>query len=145
VAKTPEVIMPASKRVAEPGMKIRKYAWHEAERLCGGLAHAMERALERRDADSVHDLRVAIRRLNTCLRFFRGFFSGGRVKKARRSLKKTLDLASEVRNRDVALALLREAGLPPDSPVASELKTERERLEKRLFRRAARGVPLELP
>src|SRR5436305_14264580 len=43
------------------------------------------------DPDAIHDLRVAIRRLNQSLRVFRAWFDARRVKKFRGHLKKVME------------------------------------------------------
>ena len=64
-----------------------------------------------KDAESIHDLRVAIRRFVQCLKVFQQFFDKPAARKIRRRLGKLMDLCAAVRNRDIALDLLRETGV----------------------------------
>ena len=78
--------------------------------------------------DAVHDLRVAIRRLNQCLRLFRDFFPPGEARSIRRQLRKLMDLAGDVRNYDIAVELVKKS----KTPVIPELATERRRARRKL-------------
>jgi CHAD domain-containing protein len=101
------------------------YARKQTSALLRRLAFRMNRAAKLRDADSIHDLRVAIRRFEQCLQIFHQFLSGGHKKKIRRRLRKIMELSGEIRNRDIALDLLKQAGLPARSALAARLLRER--------------------
>jgi triphosphatase len=58
------------------------------------------------DIEYVHDMRVALRRLRTALRFFGRFFRPKAIRPFRRALAKTGRLLGAVRDRDVALVRL---------------------------------------
>jgi CHAD domain-containing protein len=58
------------------------------------------------DAEALHALRVAIRRLQQCLRLFRDFYDATKLARVRRKLKRLMDHCGDVRNFDVAIALL---------------------------------------
>ncbi|HXF27453.1 MAG TPA: CHAD domain-containing protein [Bryobacteraceae bacterium] len=60
------------------------------------------------DADSVHDLRVSVRRFDQALRTFGGLFAPSASKPIRKELKSLMRLASGVRDRDIALEFLDE-------------------------------------
>jgi len=77
------------------------------------------------DADTVHDVRVAIRRANQGLRVFAGLVPHRQAKKARRRLKRALDAASGVRDCDIALQLFGEVRLPPAHPAWEETRARR--------------------
>ena len=85
-------------------------------------------------ADAVHDLRVAIRRLSNCLRVFAQFYPGHSAKRIRRRLAGLMELAGAVRDLDIALELLLQAGAPPKTPLASRLRDERRKAANRLAR-----------
>jgi CHAD domain-containing protein len=76
------------------------------------------------DADSIHDLRVSIRRLKQELEVFADWFEAENVKTIRRHLRKLMDRCAAVRNCDVAVEVLRTAGRQGPELVAS-LKKER--------------------
>lgn len=109
------------------------YAREQASTLLRRLAFRMNRAAKVRDADSIHDLRVAIRRFQQCLRIFHQFLAGGHKKKIRRRLQKTMELSGEIRNRDIALDLLKQAGLPARSALSVRLLRERRGAQSKLL------------
>jgi len=100
-------------------IETRKFASDQAGRRLGRLAFQINQTVESRDADAVHDLRVAVRRFSQVLRLFKPCFRGKEVRKIRRELKQMMDLAGEVRNCDIALKLMAKSqsrnttGLPP--------------------------------
>ena len=112
---------------------MRRYARERASTLLRRLSFRMNRAAKLRHADSIHDLRVAIRRFEQCLEIFHQFFSGGHKKKIRRRLRRTMELSGEIRNRDIALDLLRQAGLPARSALATRLLRERREIQNKLL------------
>lgn len=86
--------------------ETRKFAFEQADRRLGRLAFQINQTAKSRDAEAVHDLRVAIRRFSQVLRVFKPCFHGKEVRKIRRKLKQIMDLAGEVRNCDIALKLM---------------------------------------
>jgi CHAD domain-containing protein len=103
-----------------PQVTMRRHATQQTATLLRRLAYNAGRASKAGGADSVHDLRVSIRRLAQCLLVFGQYFPRGKTKKIHARLKQILDLASEVRNRDVATVLL-----APESDLAPLLARER--------------------
>ena len=85
--------------------ETRKFAYEQAYRRLGRLAYQINQTVRSRDAEAVHDLRVAIRRFSQVLRVFKACFRGKEVRKIRRELKQIMELAGEVRNADIALKL----------------------------------------
>jgi CHAD domain-containing protein len=114
-------------------LPMAKYSARQAGRLLGRLEDRMERARKRRDAGSVHDLRVAVRRLAACLRTFQSLFPAADARKVRRRLKEILERASAVRDCDVALDLWRQAGMAADSPIRSGIEAARNAAERKLL------------
>jgi CHAD domain-containing protein len=100
------------------------------------LAIQVTRAARTGNADAIHDLRVAIRRLKRCLRVFAQFYPGHSWKPIRRRLAELMDVCGNVRDRDIAIGLLKQAGVAADSPLVRQLDEER--------RAAARELQLEL-
>ena len=88
--------------------------------------------------DAIHDLRVALRRLSQCLRVFSAFYPGHSWKKIRKALAELMQLAGAVRDRDIALALLAEAGAPSRSVVVTRLRSERKLAARELVWEARR-------
>ncbi len=100
---------------------MRPYALERISELLDQLSEQVERAAEARDEDSIHDLRVSIRRFGRSLRVFSQYAPRKAARKARRQLRRIMALAGEVRNRDIAMTLLRKASIDaPISTIASE-------------------------
>jgi CHAD domain-containing protein len=83
------------------------------------------------DPDAIHDLRVAIRRLNQTLRVFMAWLDARRVTKLRARLKKLMERCGAVRNCDIAMAVLKAAEWQGGS-VLQSLEKERTHTCKRL-------------
>jgi len=104
---------------------MRDFARQQTATLLHKLVVQVNRAARSGDPDSIHDLRVAIRRLSRCLRVFGQLYPGHGWKKMRRRLKEILDACAGVRDRDIALELLAKAGFPAGSIVVRRLYRER--------------------
>jgi CHAD domain-containing protein len=79
------------------------------------------------DPDAVHDMRVAVRKLRSTLRTYRGFWPRERAEKVRSELKWLADRLGTVRDGQVMEATLRDAlrAEPPElviGPVAARLQ-----------------------
>jgi CHAD domain-containing protein len=133
---------------------MRNYAAGQLSGSLTRLAFEVRRASRHGRPDEVHDLRVSIRRFLACLSIFRDHFSSRVAKKCRRRLRRVLDLAAEVRNRDVSIELVGQAGAGPRSALfgwltetrhsaMEELVEELCRLNRREFSRRWRAA-LEL-
>lgn len=112
---------------------MRDYVKLQTSILLRRLAYEVTHAAKKADADAVHDLRVSIRRLNRCLRVFSQFYPGNSWKKVRRRLGELMGAAGEVRDRDIAIRLLHEAGVPLDAPPVQALRVERDGAVKHLI------------
>lgn len=111
---------------------MREYARLQTAILLRRMAFQIRRAGRSGDAESIHDLRVAIRRLNRCLRVFRQFYPGHAEKRIRRRLNELMEMAGAVRNLDVTLDLMRRSGASSRTPVAIRVRDERRRAYSRL-------------
>jgi CHAD domain-containing protein len=100
------------------------------------MAFQLNRAEGHTDSDSVHDLRVAIRRLSRCLRAFAPLYPNRYWKKIRRELAALMQSTGAVRDRDIAIELLGQAGISRRAAVITRLQAER--------RRAAHDLSLEI-
>jgi len=121
-------------------MNMRDHARYQAGVLLRRLAYQVGRAARRDDPESVNDLRISIRRLAECLRVFDEFFAAKRIRKR---LKRMLDRAAAVRDRDVGLALLAEAGLE-NGEAATVLRRERRALRRELDQGVRRWLRRDL-
>ncbi len=115
---------------------MRDYARLQTATLLRRLAFQLNRAERHTDPDSVHDLRVAIRRLSRCLRAFAPLYPGHYWKKIRRELATLMKSAAAVRDRDVSIELLGQAGISRRAAVVARLEAER--------RRTARDLSLQI-
>ena len=88
-------------------------------------------ARKSKDAEAIHDLRVAIRRLSQALKIFEEWFEPKRVKSIRESLKQLMDRCAAVRNCDIAAEVLRTAGCGSPELLAG-LEKERRRTREEL-------------
>lgn len=107
------------------GLKIRRYAAVQAGLRLDRVAFEVNRARRNTDPDTVHDLRVSIRRFVSCLKEFDQFFPAKEVKKIRKSLETIMSLAGSIRDRDIATQLGDLAKLPPESPFLAALSQQR--------------------
>jgi CHAD domain-containing protein len=93
-------------------LNISEYACEQTSSYLKQFLAQRRRAAESiHDEESIHDLRVSIRRLQQCLRTFRDLWAAEPAKKIRKRLRKLMALCAAVRNCDVALGVLREAGV----------------------------------
>jgi len=117
---------------------IRDHATGQTSALLRRLAFQANRTARRSDPDSVHDLRVSTRRLAQCLLIFGPFFPRESGKKFQKRLSAVMDLASAVRDRDIALELLAAARIPSDSALVKVLSQERAGAERSLVAKLER-------
>jgi CHAD domain-containing protein len=124
---------------------ISKYAVQETrlrlKRFSNNLRHA---AKHPEDPDAIHDLRVSIRRVVQAFKTFGELLDPAPVKRLRRRLRKVMDLCAAVRNCDVALTLLDQAGVTTDAS-ASRLKQMRGEAAEKLHRYLKKECPKRRP
>ena len=120
------------RKAAQHRCSIRDHAVGQASALLRRLAFQANRTARRSDAASVHDLRVSIRRLGQCLRIFGQFIPRQSEKKFQHKLDAVMDLASAVRDRDIAMDLLAAARIGSDSALVWALSEERAGAERAL-------------
>ncbi len=125
-------------------MTIQEFARERAALLLRRLAFCMNRAARLHDADSIHDLRVSIRRMQQCLVVFHQCFPRGQVKKIRARLRRIMQIAGQIRNRDIALELFEKSGLPPNPSLALRMHRESKAFHADLERLLARSTRRDL-
>jgi|RhiMetdeSRZDD1v2_1073273.scaffolds.fasta_scaffold619358_2 CHAD domain-containing protein len=108
-----------------------RFASAQAVRLLGKLAIQVRHAAKHPDEEAIHDLRVSIRRFSQCLREFRQFFPRRQTKKILKQVTLVMDLAAEMRNRDIAIELIGGDG-QAESVLAASLREEREQARRKL-------------
>src|SRR5207247_11327085 len=111
---------------------MRKFAGSQTGILLRRFASRVRRTAKEADAEAIHHLRVAIRRLRRCLQVFSEFYPDGSWKKIRRRLALLMDAAGEVRDRDIALELLAAARISARSAVVRQLRGARPKARARL-------------
>ncbi|HEV3197727.1 MAG TPA: CHAD domain-containing protein [Bryobacteraceae bacterium] len=112
---------------------MREYVRLQTAILLRRFAFQVNRAARSGDADSIHDLRVAIRRLSRCLRVFAQFYPDRSWKKIRRELADLMERAGAVRDLDITLELLAAAGIPKRAAIVTRLQTERRKAGQELL------------
>jgi CHAD domain-containing protein len=111
---------------------MKKYAQMRIAELIAKLTAQVKHAAENADEDAVHDLRVAIRRLSRGLRAFGQFFPGKSWKQIRVELSELMEKAAAVRDRDIAVELLENAGVAKRAQVITAIGKERSAAAKAL-------------
>jgi len=104
---------------------MREFARLQTATLLLRLAAQVKQTAESSDAEAVHDLRVAVRRLSRALRSFAQFFPGKSWKRIRKRLSGLMNLTAAVRDNDVALELLEKAGISKRARVALAVEKRR--------------------
>lgn len=117
-----------------------EFAREQTGKLLQRLIEFAEQAADDPTEDSVHDLRVTIRRFKAAMRVFRPMFDHREVKKIKRKLDIVMDAAGGVRDRDIALELLAKAGIPEQSPLVQEFHRQRVDARKTLQQAASTMV-----
>ncbi len=122
-------------------MTLLAYVEQNIAALQARVAKEAQNTLANGNPDAIHDLRVSIRRLSQALRAFEPVIGKRQARQTRRHLRRWMDEAAEIRNRDIALELLASSGTPLDSPVAKRLQAGRDQAHKRLALLLARSKP----
>ena len=93
----------------------------------------MHRAQQEVTVETVHDLRVSIRRLQAALTAFPTFFPPAESRRILKQVRKILKLAGRVRDFDIALELVSESGIPEDAELSRRLNALRPQTATRLL------------
>lgn len=112
---------------------MRDYVKLHTATLLRRLAYEVSRAAKSSDADSIHDLRVAIRRFSRCLQVFGQFYPGQSGKKIRKRLSGLMHAAGAVRDLDIATELLTSLDAAPNRQILTSLKQRRRQANRELF------------
>ena len=104
---------------------MREYVRQQTAALLRKWAAALHQAAKDAGPDSIHDVRVATRRLSRCLRVFAPFYPDSHWKKIRRQLSALMSAAGAVRDCDIAMELVQQAGARPRAAVMTRLAAER--------------------
>src|ERR1017187_7855299 len=112
---------------------MREYVRQQTALLLGRLSVAVLRAARDADPVSIHDLRVAMRRLSRCLRVFAPLYPDGSWKKVRRRIGALLAAAGAVRDCDIALDLVVRAGVSRRHAMVTHLAAQRRKTGRDLL------------
>jgi CHAD domain-containing protein len=96
------------------------------------FAYQVNQSAKSCDEEAVHDLRVSIRRLNRCLQAFSTFYPGNSAKRLRRRLKTLMEAAGEVRDLDIAMELVAEAGVDRKAALSYRMAEVRRQARRNL-------------
>ena len=106
-------------------MTLDEHVRSHTSELMQRLSLQVSKASGAADQESVHDLRVAIRRLRECLRTFSDLFPVPPRKLVRKQLRKLMKCAERVRSADIALELMKKAKLQENAPEVAKLRERR--------------------
>jgi len=106
-------------------LTLQEHVRSHTSELMRRLSVQVRKASGAADEESVHDLRVAIRRLRECLRTFADLFPAAPRKLVRKQLRKLMKFAERVRSADIALELMKKAKLEEDAPEVTTLREQR--------------------
>ena len=112
---------------------MQSYVRQQTADLLRRLADRVSRAAKSQDPESIHDLRTVIRRFSRCLRVFSQFYPDKSWKKIRERLRDLMQSAGAVRDLDIAMDLVREAGLEAQSPLLARLRDQRRDASRQLL------------
>jgi CHAD domain-containing protein len=111
---------------------MHQFVRQQIAKLLARLAFEVQAGTKSLDPERVHHLRVATRRLATALRVFEEFLPEKQARRVRKRLREMMRNAAALRDRDIALKLLLEAGAAEDDPLLETLRSERRDTEGRL-------------
>ena len=98
--------------VCGSGVSMRQFAVAQTAELVNAAVDALMLAAQSPGAEAVHKMRVSIRRLQQALRLFSQFLRKRGVDRVRKQLKAIMTAAGELRNHDIAIALVKRLGTP---------------------------------
>lgn len=111
---------------------MRKFIREQTQQRLKKLGNELRRLRkDPNDEEALHDLRVANRRFVQCLRTFKKSFDRGDAKKLRRKLRRVMERCGDVRDHDIAIRLLAEAGVR-DSTLVVKMARRRVKRQKKL-------------
>lgn len=111
---------------------MREFAEAQVNARLERVVAEIERMRTEMTEDAVHDLRVSIRRLAQALRLFGELLGRKAAKALRLQVRPLLKCAGEVRNRDIAMRIVRQSRTPAARDFVKTLKVERTALMKEL-------------
>lgn len=120
------------------GSDIRTFAYLQVQSRLEKLDAELLRVAAAPSEEAVHDFRVSIRRFSQGLIVFGSLLPSDVVRKMRKRLRKLMKLAGEIRDRDIALEFLKDAGLSERDALWKRLARDRRESQARLVKKARR-------
>lgn len=103
---------------------MQEYALAKTSQLLDDVLSTVKAAQASPDMESIHKMRVAIRRFQQALRLFRVYLKKRGVREIKDGMRAIMKVAGELRNYDIASGLVNEA--------ASRLAVQRQRVQEQL-------------
>ncbi|HVW08521.1 MAG TPA: CHAD domain-containing protein [Bryobacteraceae bacterium] len=104
---------------------IRRFASEQSAGFLRSLMLDAGHAAKSGGIEAVHDLRVSIRRFRQVLKVFRAWLPRNESHLLRHEMKEIMKHAGDVRDRDIAIALLRKIQAPANRRVVAEIHEQR--------------------
>jgi len=117
---------------------ISRYATEQVSARLGKLAYQLHSAARHPNADAVHDLRVAMRRFAQSVEVFSSVLPRSDQKKIRKKLKRMMEITAAIRDRDITLEFLSQAGFKKSDALWKQIVADRKAVEKDLAERIKR-------
>ncbi len=111
---------------------MRDYARGQVSLLLRQVIFELHRSPNAPSSEAVHDLRVSIRRFREVTRVFQQFFPRKELKAIRKQLRGALDLAAQVREKDIGLEFFDKAGIEASAGPRRRLADDRRKAQRRL-------------
>jgi CHAD domain-containing protein len=108
-----------------PNDSIVRFSSEHGSGLLRALNLEVARASKFAGIEAVHDLRVAARRFRQALKILQPWLPDEESRLLRRELKELMERAGDVRDRDIALRLLRALDIPKNRRIVSEFHDAR--------------------
>jgi triphosphatase len=109
-----------------PNESIVRFSAEQSTGFLRSLMLEAGRAARSGGVEAVHDLRVAVRKFRQILKILKPWMPREESKLLRSQMKELMARAGAVRDRDIAVALLRKIHVPKNRRILTEIHQERE-------------------
>jgi len=111
--------------VSVPNESIARFSAEQSTGFLRSLMLEARRAAESGGIEAVHDLRVAVRKFRQILKVLKRWVPREESQLLRTEMKELMTRAGEVRDRDIAVALLRKIHVPKNRRILTEIHEQR--------------------
>ncbi|HEY4087965.1 MAG TPA: CHAD domain-containing protein [Bryobacteraceae bacterium] len=108
-----------------PIESILRFSAEQSTEFLRSVMLEAERAVKSVGVETVHDLRVAVRKLRQILKVLKPWIPREESQLLRAEMKELMARAGEVRDRDIAIALMRKIHVPKNRRILAEIHKER--------------------